>query len=299
MERGLYIAASGMLAEQVRQDQIANDLANASTPGYKSDTSVQSSFGEVLLSNTATGQVVGPMSLGVHISQEVTDLTQGPLQQTGNSLDFALDGAGLLLRPDSVRHRLHARRPVRGGRRWPSDHRHRQSRCSAPTASRSWSATRKNLSVSQDGVVTSNGKTVGQLSVVSLTNATKQGDTLWSGTPGAKPSGTTVDQGYLEGSGVQPAQAMVDMIVSLRAYESSQRVLQGIDETLGQGRDLGRLGDWVVTLTKDPTRPDDYPANNEREGAPGWTAICRGRRGTQTSLPAPLLPKTREGTQTR
>ena len=35
MERGLYIAASGMLAEQVRQDQIANDLANASTPGYK------------------------------------------------------------------------------------------------------------------------------------------------------------------------------------------------------------------------------------------------------------------------
>ena len=49
MERGLYIAASGMLAEQVRQDQIANDLANAATPGYKSDRTAQREFGELLL----------------------------------------------------------------------------------------------------------------------------------------------------------------------------------------------------------------------------------------------------------
>ena len=46
MERGLYIAASGMLAEQVRQDQIANDLANAATPGYKADRTSQAGFGE-------------------------------------------------------------------------------------------------------------------------------------------------------------------------------------------------------------------------------------------------------------
>ena len=52
MERGLYIAASGMLAEQVRQDQIANDLANASTPGYKADRAAQASFGDLLLQNS-------------------------------------------------------------------------------------------------------------------------------------------------------------------------------------------------------------------------------------------------------
>ena len=51
---------------------------------------------------------------------------------------------------------------------------------------------------------------------------------------GARPAGTTVDQGYLEGSGVEPARAMIDMIVSLRAYESSQRVLHAIDDTLGR-----------------------------------------------------------------
>jgi flagellar basal body rod protein FlgG len=43
MDVGLYIAATGMLAQQVRQDQLTNDLANASTPGYKPDRSVQSS----------------------------------------------------------------------------------------------------------------------------------------------------------------------------------------------------------------------------------------------------------------
>ena len=48
MDRGLFIAASGMLAEQVRQDQIANDLANASTAGYKADRTTQQSFGSML-----------------------------------------------------------------------------------------------------------------------------------------------------------------------------------------------------------------------------------------------------------
>jgi flagellar basal-body rod protein FlgG len=233
MERGLYIAASGMLAEQVRQDQIANDLANASTPGYKADTSVQSSFGQVLLSNTATGQVVGPMSLGVHISQEVTDLTQGPLQQTGNPLDFALDGSGFFTvqTANGVAYTRDGQFEVNGSGQLIND-------TGNPVLGTDGKpinvGNAKNLSVSPDGVVTSNGKVAGTLNIVSLTNPAKQGDTLWSGTPGATPAATTVDQGYLEGSGVQPAQAMVDMIVSLRAYESSQRVLQGIDETLGK-----------------------------------------------------------------
>ena len=56
MERGLYIAASGMLAEMARQDQLANDLANASTPGYKADRVSQRSFGDLLLANSTDGQ---------------------------------------------------------------------------------------------------------------------------------------------------------------------------------------------------------------------------------------------------
>ena len=70
---------------------------------------------------------------------------------------------------------------------------------------------------------------------MSLTNAVKQGDNaLHRHARRAKPAETTVEQGFLEGSGVEPARAMVDMIVSLRAYEASQRVLHAIDDTLGR-----------------------------------------------------------------
>ena len=54
-----------MQAEQVRQDQLANDLSNASTPGYKTDSSPQQSFGSLLMANTATGQTVGSIQTGV------------------------------------------------------------------------------------------------------------------------------------------------------------------------------------------------------------------------------------------
>ena len=59
MDLGLSIAASGMVAEQVRQDQLSNDLANASTPGYKPDESPQHSFGQVLMANTEGGAAIG------------------------------------------------------------------------------------------------------------------------------------------------------------------------------------------------------------------------------------------------
>lgn len=236
MERGLYIAASGMLTEQIRQDQIANDLANASTPGYKPDFSVQRSFDDMLLQSSATGQPIGTLSMGAHIAREVTDLAQGPLQNTGQPLDLALQGPGFFAvqTPAGVRYTRDGQfvqdargdlttatgQPVLGINGKPI----------VVTGARSAS----DISFAQDGRVTVNGKLVGTISVVSLTGATKQGDTLFSGTPGARPAGTTVNQGYLEGSGVQPAETMVEMITSFRAYEASQRAIQSIDTELGK-----------------------------------------------------------------
>src|SRR4051794_39070768 len=94
MDRGLYIAASGMLAEQIRQDQIANDLANASTPGYKADRTSQRSFNDLLLQNSATGATIGPQSTAVEVDKIVTDFTGRPARDTGEPLDFAVVGAG-------------------------------------------------------------------------------------------------------------------------------------------------------------------------------------------------------------
>ena len=118
MDPGLQIAATGMLAEQVRQDQLTNDLSNASTPGYKPDQSSQSSFGQLLLTNTSTGQTIGLLDTGVQIGRTVTDMTPAPLQQTGHPLDFGIAGDRLLRRPYRPGGPLHPRRAVQ--RRTPA-----------------------------------------------------------------------------------------------------------------------------------------------------------------------------------
>ena len=75
MERGLYIAASGMLAEQIRQDQIANDLANASTPGYKADRTSQRASASCCSPTPPPAQTVGPQSTAVQVDEIVTDFS--------------------------------------------------------------------------------------------------------------------------------------------------------------------------------------------------------------------------------
>ena len=236
MERGLYIAASGMLAEQVRQDQLANDLANASTPGYKADNSEQASFSVLLLWNSSTGAPVGSLSMGSRITHVVTDLTQGPLQSTGNPLDLALDGPGFLAvaTGSGVRYTRDGQLMVDARGRLCTDTGNLVLGTSGKPITVGQVSDPSKISVDQRGTVKVGSRTVGTLAVMSLTGATKQGDTLFTGTPGVRPSGTTVQQGFLEGSGVQPAEAMVDMIVSFRAYETTQRAIQSIDTELGR-----------------------------------------------------------------
>jgi flagellar basal-body rod protein FlgF len=90
------------------------------------------------------------------------------------------------------------------------------------------------LTIAPDGTVKVGSRVAGTIAVVSLTGAQKQGDTLYAGTPGARPGGTQLVQGSLEGSGVDPVRTMVDMMASLRAFESSQRVIHAIDDTLAK-----------------------------------------------------------------
>src|SRR6201992_2610220 len=94
MDSGLYIAASGMLSEMVRQEQISNQLANVNTPGFKAEGNVQEGFGELLLQNSKTGARVGSLSMGAEISETPLDLSPNPLHETGEPLDFGIEGEG-------------------------------------------------------------------------------------------------------------------------------------------------------------------------------------------------------------
>ena len=235
MERGLYIAASGMLAEQVRQDQIANDLANASTPGYKADRSAQASFADMLLQNSQTGADGRVPEHGRSRRTHRDDLEQGPLQQTGDPLDIALQGDGFLAvsTRSGTRYTRNGQLSLDGQGRLVDRHRLPRPRDERPADHRR-RRRRRTISISQGGAVSVGGRTVGTLGVVSLTGADQAGRHALHRRAGRPAGGDHGQQGFLEGSGVEPARAMVDMIVSLRAYESSQRVIHAIDDTLGR-----------------------------------------------------------------
>jgi flagellar basal-body rod protein FlgG len=234
MDRGLYIAASGMLAEQTRQDQIANDLANASTAGYKADRSAQTSFGELLLANRTTGQPIGPLALGSQIAEIRTDVTPAALKQTDQPLDVALEGAGFfaIQTPQGTRYTRDGQFTIDAQGRLTDS----VGRPVLDDGGRTIAAGGADgLAIASDGTVSRNGRQLGRLGVVSLTNPVKQGDTLFTGTPGQRPAGTAVRQGFLETSGVNAATAMIDMITSMRAYEAGMKVITSIDETLQKG----------------------------------------------------------------
>jgi flagellar basal-body rod protein FlgF len=217
MDLGLYIAASGMVAEQVRQDQLANDLANASTPGFKPDESTQRSFGNVLLANTEGGSAVGSVNEGVALGKSYTNMTQASMQETGEPLDFAIEGSGFF-----------AVKTAQGVR---------YTRDGQFTASSTGVLTDTNgdpvldqrgaqIKVASTGTVAPSA-----LGIFEVPGAVKQGEDLYTGKASGKPTGT-VRQGSLEDSGVDAAKVMVEMITSLRSFQSGQQAVQAIGQTL-------------------------------------------------------------------
>lgn len=218
MDLGLNIASAGMLAEQVQEDQISNDLANASTPGYKASSSVQQSFGSLLLANTATGQSIGSVDTGVEISKGKTNLAQGPMETTGRATDFAVSGTGFF----AVR--------TTSGVQY--------------TRNGQFSVSNRGLLVDQfgDDVLSQNGSPIkvgaagtvptSALGLFNVTNPSQLGNNNFSGKASGGRASGQVYSGQLEGSGIDPIQAMVQMESALNAYTAGQQTIGTISQTM-------------------------------------------------------------------
>ncbi len=217
MDLGLDIAATGMLAEQVRQDQLSNDLANASTPGYKPDEASQHSFGDVLLANTEGGPEVGSIDTGVALGKTFTDMTPAPIQETGEPLDFAIVGGGFFAVQTAQ------------GVRYTRDGQFLASASGILTDA----SGNPVLGASGAPVKVGTGGTVAAsaIGLFEVPGASKQGENLYTGTAAGKPSGT-LRAGALEQSGVDAAKVMVEMITTMRDFQSGQQAIQTIGQTL-------------------------------------------------------------------
>jgi len=256
MIRGLYSAATGMIAQQFVQDSLANNLANANTVGFKQDVATFHALRAMALNRYQNdtgrgGAPVGEMGLGAAFDRAVTDLSPGPIMHTGNSFDLALLGSGFFAvqTPQGERYTRAGQFHLEPAGKAPDgkllvdlvDEKGRRVlgrkgpiRFTDP----------KQVSVDGRGNVSADGVLMDQLKIVDAPASalTKEGNSLFSVRGATAASTATVRQGYLEQSNVSAIGSMVRMITVQRAYEAAQRAVTAQDDTLGKAvNEIGRI----------------------------------------------------------
>ena len=256
MMNSLWIAKTGMTAQQTQLDVISHNLSNVSTTGYKRNNAV---FEDLIYQNlrqvgaqtTEENQLPTGLHLGLGVNVVATsrNFTQGSLQQTNNSLDVAIDGNGFFevqmpdgtigyTRDGSFKLDSQGRVVTSGG--LPV----------APGITVPEGA--KNLSISQSGVVSvtippgAAPQELGQLAMSSFINSAglePVGQNLYkesaaSGAPQQGQPGTNglgiVKHGFLENSNVNVVEELVSMIQTQRAYEMNSKAIQTSDQMLAK-----------------------------------------------------------------
>jgi len=253
MFRALNTAASGMIAQQLNLDNIANNLANASTAGFRKR---RLQFQDLLYQNMvmpgaaatqqttiSTGLQIG---LGARSSASEMIQTQGDLTQTENPLDLAIQGQGFfqiqLPTGDFAYTRSGTFHLDQQGQMVTADGNPLQPSITIPTGATS-------VTIGADGTVsvTQPGQTaaqqVGSIQLALFANpgglnsvgsnlflpTTASGDAVL-GVPGGNEGLGSIQQGYQEQSNVNVVEEFVQMILAQRAYESNSKVAQAADQ---------------------------------------------------------------------
>lgn len=233
MFRGMYAAASGLVAATEQQEVTAYNLAHSSTPGYRERGLVYETFDRVL---GRVGDSTGDLT-GTRVQQAYHDFSPGPIHQTLQPYDLALAEADRFFVLRGPNGPLYTRngtfvRTARGELVSQSGY-----PLQGDTGNLSFKPDIRQLNIASDGSVTADGEQIAQVRVVRFRNMselTAVGPTLYTASPdaGLENAPGRVMQGYREESNVQPADAMVRLIISARYYEATQRSLRTMAESL-------------------------------------------------------------------
>ena len=252
MLRALFTAATGMQAQQVNIDTIANNIANVNTTGFKQG---RAEFQDLLYqtirpagtaSSTSTTFPVG-LQLGLGTRPVATDriYTQGDFKMTGNPYDLTIEGKGFfqvkLPSGETGYTRDGSFHMSADGTIVTSSGDPLEPQITIPTNADS-------VTIGKDGTVSASvagvAQQVGSLQLANFANpagldaigsnlfrvTTASGDAV-TGAPGEDGIGN-VNQGFLESSNVSVVEEMVNMIVGQRAYEVNSKVVKAADEML-------------------------------------------------------------------
>jgi flagellar basal-body rod protein FlgG len=268
MMRALWSAGSGMTAQQLNVDTIANNLANVNTTGFKKS---RAEFKDLLYETLKRTNVYedgygSPVPIqvghGVRASATTKLFTQGNLQPTGNTFDLAIEGDGFFMvqRAD-------------GTIAYTRDGTFKLSATDFDTTLVTSEGDfvisadedimvinegLRELSVAEDGTITGINEdgeieTLGRIALVKFTNPAGLsslgknlfGATASSGEPqlmedASDPGFGTILQGFVEMSNVQVVEEMINLITAQRAYEVNTKAIQSADEMLSQANNLRR-----------------------------------------------------------
>ena len=271
MVRSLWTGATGMIAQQLNVDNISNNLANVNTTGYKSEAmEFKSLLYQTVQTKTTTANgenkpIGAEVGLGVRNSSITSVFTQGSLLESSGPANFAIDGNGFFgIRGDDgntyYTRNGHFVFAVgnNGMTLTTSDGLPVLNSSGEPIVLDSDAVVSK-VTISKDGTLyypddkgnpQSLGITIGLWQFNNPAGLSKEGDSLYSVTSASgaamnEASNTnltksSLKQGYLEGSNVQIADEMVNLIVAQRAYEMNSKVITTSDEMLQQANQLKR-----------------------------------------------------------
>lgn len=244
MNSGMYSAVSGNLAAMRRMDIISNNLANVNTPGFKKD---KMSFEGLLAGGQNPPAVPQSMTADPILQKEniFVDYSAGPVSQTGNTLDLALDGDGFftVTTPDGPAY-------TRQGNFHLSSDGTLVTADGFPVQGQGGDVKIKGgrVEISANGTIMVDGAQAGVLSIVDFEqpyNLVKKGSAaLVPSDPQVTPQSAKaqVRQGHLEGSNVEPVSEMVQLIETNRYFEACQRVIRGYDDMAAKAaNDLGKV----------------------------------------------------------
>ena len=230
MIRGLYTSAGGMVAQQVRLDVAANNLANAATPGYRADVPSTAALPSLFLYRfndtvdqmcpfPTSPQPVGYLGTGAAVAQVTTLARSGSYRETGRELDFALPGEGFFVVATPA------------GERYTRNGAFQVNNIGELTTSEGFPVLSRTGGVAQadDPNLAEN---LAVMAAPAGQPLTKAGNNLFMAPAVLTPADTPVLRGVLEEANVSPVEAMVDLITAMRTYEAGQKAIQTQDQTL-------------------------------------------------------------------
>ena len=245
MNSGMYAALSGNMAAQQRLDVLTNNLANVNTAGFKRDRMVfESILGTVKNPSQGTGTLTDVPVMSA--ASFTTDYSTGPMKQTGNTFDLALDGDGFFTvnTPDGKAYSRQGNFHLDAGGRLVNAGGNDVLSNGAPITING-----SKVVIDGKGGVFVDGNQVASLDIVDFPKPyqlQKAGDVqfLPAGQEGdAQPARNTgIKQGFLEDSNVNPLVEMAQLIETNRYYESCVKAVQNYDNMAAKAaNDLGKL----------------------------------------------------------